>query len=87
MGRLIGKTAAITGAARGIGAEYAKKLASEGASVIVSDILDPAEVVAEINAAAPSKKIITDEHSGRILVDATLAEEQKVKMEKLFTKL
>ena len=28
MSRLIGKTAAITGAARGIGAEYAKKLAS-----------------------------------------------------------
>ena len=51
MSRLIGKTAAITGAARGIGAEYAKKLASEGANVIVSDILDPAEVVAEINAA------------------------------------
>ena len=51
MSRLIGKTAAITGAARGIGAEYAKKLASEGANVIVTDILDPAEVVAEINAA------------------------------------
>ena len=51
MGRLDGKTAAITGAARGIGAEYAKKLAAEGASVVVTDILDPAEVVAEINAA------------------------------------
>ena len=51
MSRLIGKTAAITGAARGIGAEYAKKLASEGANVIVTDILDPSEVVAEINAA------------------------------------
>ena len=51
MGRLDGKTAAITGAARGIGAEYAKKLASEGANVVVTDILDPAEVVAEITAA------------------------------------
>jgi len=51
MGRLDGKTAAITGGARGIGAEYAKKLASEGANVVVTDILDPAEVVAEINAA------------------------------------
>ena len=40
MGRLIGKTAAITGAARGIGAEYAKKLANEGANIIVTDILD-----------------------------------------------
>ncbi len=51
MGRLDGKTAAITGAARGIGAEYAKKLAAEGANVVVTDILDPAEVVDDINAA------------------------------------
>jgi len=50
MGRLDGKTAAVTGGARGIGAEYAKKLASEGANVVVTDILDPAKVVAEINA-------------------------------------
>ncbi len=35
---------------------------------------------------AARKKIITDEHSGRILVDATLAEEEKEKMEKLFSK-
>lgn len=55
MGRLNGKTAAVTGAARGIGAEYAKKLAAEGANVIVTDILDPAEVVAEINAAGGGK--------------------------------
>tara|TARA_B110000305_G_C19459235_1_gene653052 strand:+ start:3416 stop:4174 length:759 start_codon:yes stop_codon:yes gene_type:complete len=57
MSRLIGKTAAITGAARGIGAEYAKKLASEGANVILSDILDPAEVVAEINAAEGGRAV------------------------------
>jgi len=35
---------------------------------------------------AARKKIITDEHSGRILVDASLAEEEKEKMEKLFSK-
>ena len=44
----------------------------------------PPQIQMEI---ASSKKIITDEHSGRILVDAVLAEEQKVKMEKLFSKL
>ena len=44
----------------------------------------PPQVQMEI---ASRKKIITDEHSGRILVDAALAEEQKVKMEKLFSKL
>ena len=44
----------------------------------------PPQVQAEI---AARKKIITDEHSGRILVDEALAEEQKAKMKKLFAKL
>jgi predicted nucleic acid-binding Zn-ribbon protein len=44
----------------------------------------PPQVQMEI---ASRKRIITDEHSGRILVDAELAEEQKSKMEKLFAKL
>jgi predicted nucleic acid-binding Zn-ribbon protein len=36
---------------------------------------------------AARKKIITDEHSGRILVDAALAQEEKEKMDELFAKL
>ena len=36
---------------------------------------------------ASRKKIITDEHSGRILVDAGLADEEKIKMDKLFAKM
>ncbi len=44
----------------------------------------PPQVQVEI---ASRKKVITDEHSGRILVDAQLAEEEKAKMEKLFAKL
>ena len=44
----------------------------------------PPQVQAEI---ASRKKIITDEHSGRILVDKDLAIEEKEKMEKLFAKL
>lgn len=51
MGRLEGKTAAVTGAGRGIGVEYAKKLAAEGASVVVTDILDTAGTVDAIKAA------------------------------------
>jgi hypothetical protein len=35
---------------------------------------------------ASRKKIITDEHSGRILVDGALAEEEKEKIEKLLSK-
>jgi len=44
----------------------------------------PPQIQVEI---ASRKKIITDEHSGRILVDAQLAEEEKEKMEKMFAKL
>ncbi|WP_338732920.1 zinc ribbon domain-containing protein [Mangrovimonas cancribranchiae] len=44
----------------------------------------PPQIQMEI---ATRKRIITDEHSGRILVDAQLAEEEKEKMDKLFAKL
>jgi predicted nucleic acid-binding Zn-ribbon protein len=43
----------------------------------------PPQVQVEI---ASRKKIITDEHSGRILVDPALADEEREKMEKLFAK-
>lgn len=42
----------------------------------------PPQQIVEI---ATRKKITTDEHSGRILVDAQLAEEEKQKMAKLFS--
>ena len=44
----------------------------------------PPQVQVEI---ASRKKIITDEHSGRILVDPALAEEEQEKMKKLFAKI
>lgn len=44
----------------------------------------PPQIQVEI---AARKKIITDEHSGRILVDAGLADEEKEKMEKIFAKM
>ncbi|HSM63049.1 MAG TPA: hypothetical protein VK833_03830 [Gillisia sp.] len=43
----------------------------------------PPQVIVEI---ASRRKIITDEHSGRILVDEELAKEEQEKMEKLFSK-
>ncbi|MFT7157384.1 MAG: putative nucleic acid-binding Zn-ribbon protein [Parvicella sp.] len=36
---------------------------------------------------ASRKKVIVDEHSGRILVDSALAEEEKTKMEKVIAKI
>lgn len=44
----------------------------------------PPQIQIEI---AGRKKIITDEHSGRILVDPELANEEKEKMEKMFKKI
>ena len=44
----------------------------------------PPQVQMEI---ASRKKIITDEHSGRILVDPELATEEREKMDKLFAKV
>ena len=48
MARFDGEVAIVTGAARGIGAAYARAFAAEGARVVVTDILDPASVVDDI---------------------------------------
>lgn len=45
MGRLDERAAIVTGAGRGIGAEYAKALAAEGARVMVTDIVDTGNTV------------------------------------------
>jgi len=49
--RLAGKTAIVTGAARGIGRAFAEALAAEGALVISLDLADGAETVASIRSA------------------------------------
>jgi NAD(P)-dependent dehydrogenase (short-subunit alcohol dehydrogenase family) len=48
---LAGKVAIVTGAARGIGAEFATALAAAGAKVVVADVLDGSAVVGRIGAA------------------------------------
>ena len=56
MGRLDGKTAVITGAGRGIGAVMAKRMAQEGANVVVTDVLDTKATVEAITAAGGSAR-------------------------------
>src|SRR5262245_53141726 len=46
--RLAGKVAIVTGGARHIGAAYCRKLAEEGAAVVIADILDGESVANEI---------------------------------------
>jgi NAD(P)-dependent dehydrogenase (short-subunit alcohol dehydrogenase family) len=49
--RLGGKVAIVTGGARHIGGAYGRKLAAEGAAVVIADILNGDSVVEEIKAA------------------------------------
>src|SRR5579862_7894566 len=50
MPRLEGRTAIVTGGAKGIGVHYAKALAAEGAQVMIADIADGSALAAEIAA-------------------------------------
>lgn len=76
--RLEGRVAIVTGAAQGIGAVYAKALASEGALICAADIVDPASTVGAIidsgGRAVGTIVDITDPLSVRAMVEATVAE-------------
>ncbi len=51
MARLAGRTAIVTGGAKGIGRHYSKALAGEGARVMIADIADGSDLVQELNSA------------------------------------
>ncbi len=60
MNRLDGKTALLSGAARGIGGETAKLMAQAGAKIVIGDLLDERgrQTVAEIEAAGGSARYV-----------------------------
>jgi NAD(P)-dependent dehydrogenase (short-subunit alcohol dehydrogenase family) len=76
MARFDGEVAIITGSAQGIGAAYARALAREGARVVVSDILDPAPLAAEICGAGGEalgvRADVTDSTACEVLVAEAL---------------
>jgi NAD(P)-dependent dehydrogenase (short-subunit alcohol dehydrogenase family) len=49
--RLAGRVAIVTGGARHIGAAYSRKLAEEGAAVVIADIIDGEPIANELRAA------------------------------------
>src|SRR6204780_5800722 len=58
MGKLDGKVAIVSGAGRGIGAEIARKLAADGAAVLVNDLDEgPAKETAAAIAAAGGRAV------------------------------
>ena len=78
MGRLAGKTAIVTGGAKGIGAHYSRALAAAGACVMIADIEDGAALAAEIcdkhgkDAAVSERFDVADEASVKTLVATTM---------------
>lgn len=77
-GQLEGKVAVITGAARGLGREYALRLAAEGAAMVVGDVRD-CEETADAVAAAGGRALsvaldVTDMASCAAMAAAAVAE-------------
>jgi NAD(P)-dependent dehydrogenase (short-subunit alcohol dehydrogenase family) len=79
MARLDGKTAIVTGGARGIGRHYSRALAAEGARVMIADIADGAALAEEIagrhgaNSSASMMFDVSDETAVKGLVAQTIA--------------
>ncbi len=74
-GRLAGKVAIVTGAARGMGAETARLFAAEGARVVLGDVVDDGvrEVAAGIGASARAVRLdVTREDDWEAAVRAAL---------------
>ena len=74
-GRLLfGKVAIVTGGAIGIGAEYVKALAAEGAKVVIADIRDASSIMEHVEttsgegSAVGFKTDVSDERSVRDMV-------------------
>ena len=78
MARLAGRSAIVTGGAKGIGRHYSRALAAEGARVMIADIADGRELAQELasahgaNSVASSVTDVSDERAVVALIAATM---------------
>ena len=78
MGRLDSRVAIVTGGAKGIGRHYSAALAAEGARVMIADIVDGADLAAELAARHGANSVaaeicdVCDESAVKELVARTL---------------
>jgi NAD(P)-dependent dehydrogenase (short-subunit alcohol dehydrogenase family) len=76
--RLAGRVAIVTGGARHIGAAYGRRLATEGAAVVIADILDGGSVAEEIRstggrAIALTVDVSSEQDANRMAAEAVKA--------------
>lgn len=80
MGRFTDRSIIVTGAARGIGAAYARALAAEGAKVVVADLnsalgeATAKEITADGGTAVCAQVDVADPQSAKAVADFTVAE-------------
>ncbi len=80
-GRLEDKVIIVTGGARGIGAAFSERLCSEGAKVVIADVLDGTGTAHRISNSGKAnfmKADVTDAQSVQDLVDDTLNRHGKI---------
>lgn len=84
MARFTGRTAIVTGAARGIGEVYAQALAAEGATVVVADLNEEGgtavaeKIVADGGTASFHTVDVSDPDSAKALADFTVEKYGKI---------
>jgi 3-oxoacyl-[acyl-carrier protein] reductase len=78
LGTFDGRVALITGAARGLGRDYARYFAADGANVVAADIRSPTQAAEEASAAGPRcigvEVDVTDRESVRAMAERVHAE-------------